>query len=91
MCFFRAPSPGPIEVAKGPPPMAPQNQQKSDDLPTKKELVDPDEKAGVEFGTTAKQTAQAGKSGTGANALKIKVNTGGASGQEGVGANTGVG
>ena len=90
MCFFRAPTPN-IEVAKGPPPMAPQNQQKSDDLPSKKDLVDPDEKAGVEFGTSAKQDSAQGKGGTGADALKIDANTGQQAGQEGVGANTGAG
>ena len=88
MCFFRAPSPPPVvEVGQAPPPIAPTNPQIADSTPAKKDLVDPDEKAGVAFGTSAKKTSAQGKGATGANALMIKVNTGG--GQTGVGANTG--
>ena len=46
-------------------------------LPAKKELLDPDEIAGVEYGTSAKKddTRGAAKR-TGTEALKINVNTG---------------
>ena len=90
MCLFRGPTITPqIEVGKAPPPMAPTNAQTSDELPTKKELVDPDDQAGLSLAYSAKKASGQGKGGTGANALKIKVNTGGT--QTGVGANTGVG
>ena len=48
-------------------------------LPSKKELLDPDEVAGVEYGTsekTGKDTRGAAKR-TGTDALKININTGG--------------
>ena len=53
-------------------------------LPSKKELLDPDETAGVEYGTSAKKddTRGAAKR-TGTDALKININTGG--GGEGTG------
>ena len=46
-------------------------------LPEKKDLVDPDETAGVEYGTTAKKgdAVNVAKA-TGTDALKINVNTG---------------
>jgi hypothetical protein len=56
---------------------------KSQQLPTKKELVDPDEIAGVEYGTTRKkQTPAAGKK-VGTKALRIPLNTGGTGGAGG--------
>jgi len=54
-------------------------------LPSKKELVDPDEVAGVEYGTTAKAKSRGEAKKTGTDALKIPVNTGGTP----TGANTG--
>ena len=47
-------------------------------LPSKKELLDPDDTAGVEYGTSAKKddTRGAAKR-TGTDALKININTGG--------------
>ena len=44
-------------------------------LPSKKELVDPDEVAGVEYGTTAKTTSRGTAKKTGTDALKININT----------------
>ena len=46
-------------------------------LPSKKELLDPDETAGVEYGTSSKKddTRGAAKR-TGTDALKININTG---------------
>tara|TARA_R100000278_G_scaffold40745_1_gene35894 strand:+ start:150 stop:323 length:174 start_codon:yes stop_codon:yes gene_type:complete len=47
-------------------------------MPSKKELLDPDDVAGVEYGTQAKKddTRGAAKR-TGTDALKINLNTGG--------------
>ena len=45
-------------------------------MPSKKELVDPDEVAGVEYGTTAKPVTRGAAKKTGTDALRIKVNTG---------------
>ena len=53
-------------------------------LPSKKELLDPDETAGVEYGTSAKKDDTRGTAKrTGTDALKININTGG--GGEGTG------
>ena len=45
-------------------------------LPSKKELVDPDEVAGVEYGTTAKAKTRGAAKKTGTDALKININPG---------------
>ena len=73
MCLFRSaptpqPTPPPI-VAKKP------NLTQESTLPPKKELTDPEEKAEVEYGTTAK-AGQAAAQKTGTDALKINLNTG---------------
>ena len=74
MCLFRsAPTPMPT-----PTPIQPRNPdvvQKSR-LPSKKELVDPDEVAGVEYGTTAKTAPRGTAKKTGTDALKININPG---------------
>ena len=50
-------------------------------LPSKKELLDPDETAGVEYGTSAKKDDSRGAAKrTGTDALKININTGGEGG-----------
>jgi hypothetical protein len=47
-------------------------------LPSKKELLDPDDTAGVEYGTSAKKDDSRGAAKrTGTDALKINLNTGG--------------
>ena len=80
MCLFRsAPTPMPT-----PTPIQPRNPdvvQKSL-LPSKKELVDPDEVAGVEYGTTAKTAPRGTAKKTGTDALKININTPTAGGGE---------
>jgi len=80
MCLFRsAPTPMPT-----PTPIQPRNPdvvQKSR-LPSKKELVDPDEVAGVEYGTTAKAQPRGTAKKTGTDALKININTPSAGGGE---------
>ena len=60
-------------------------EQKS--LPTKKELLDPDEVAGVEYGTTAKSDPKGAAKRTGTDALKINIGTGGATGSASGGLN----
>ena len=73
MCLFRSnptpmPTPAPIQ------PRQPDVVQASR-LPSKKELVDPDETAGVEYGTTAKAMPRGTAKKTGTDALKININT----------------
>tara|TARA_R100000664_G_C2651044_1_gene71679 strand:+ start:227 stop:496 length:270 start_codon:yes stop_codon:yes gene_type:complete len=76
MCIFRTPPPAPV----GPPPQViqPRNPDvvQASRLPTKKELLDPDDLAGVEYGSEGKTKGnEAGKK-RGTDALKIKLNTG---------------
>ena len=63
------PTPAPIQ------PRQPDVVQESR-MPSKKELVDPDETAGVEYGTTAKSQPRGSAKKTGTDALKININTG---------------
>jgi len=65
------PTPAPIQ------PRQPDVVQASR-LPSKKELIDPDETAGVEYGTTAKSAPKGTAKKTGTDALKININTGSA-------------
>mgnify|MGYP006261771605 CR=1 FL=1 len=70
-----------------PAPIQPRNPDivRESQLPSKKELLDPDEVAGVEYGTSAKKTDPRGTAKrTGTDALKININPGGSAG-----ANTG--
>ena len=80
MCLFRS---APVPVGSSPAPIVARNQDKiqASSLPTKKDLVDPDEVPGVEYGTTAKKgdAVNVAKA-TGTDALKINVNTGAAGG-----------
>ena len=84
MCIFRRPSPAPVST---PAPIAPRQPDlvAAARLPKKKELLDPDDVAGVEYGTTAKKgdAVNVAKA-TGTDALKINVNTG-ATGGSGTG------
>ncbi len=75
MCIFRGGRPTPIAP---PAPIQPRQPDlvRASTLPTKKELLDPDDTAGVEYGTSSKKgTATAGAK-TGTDALKININTG---------------
>lgn len=81
MCLFRSnptpmPTPAPIQ------PRQPDVVQ-AGRLPSKKELVDPDETAGVEYGTTAKSAPRGTAKKTGTDALKINLNTGTGGGSTG--------
>ena len=74
MCLFRSsptpmPTPAPIQ------PRQPDVVQASR-LPSKKELVDPEEVAGVEYGTTTRAKSRGAAQKTGTDALKININPG---------------
>ena len=78
MCIFRSSPPTPIST---PAPIQPRQPDlvASSRLPSKKELLDPDDVAGVEYGSAQKKgtdtRGQAKRVGT--DALKIDLNTGG--------------
>ena len=83
MCIFRRSAPTPVSTPQPIQPRQPDLVQASR-MPSKKELLDPDDVAGVEYGTSTKKddTRGAAKR-TGTDALKININTGG--GGEGTG------
>tara|TARA_B100001029_G_C14978835_1_gene404721 strand:+ start:58 stop:327 length:270 start_codon:yes stop_codon:yes gene_type:complete len=77
MCIFRSAPPTPVST---PAPIQPRQPDlvAASRLPSKKELLDPDDVAGVEYGTsekTGKDTRGAAKR-VGTDALKININTG---------------
>jgi hypothetical protein len=78
MCLFRSSS-TPLPT---PQPIQPMQKQKIEEksLPTKKELLDPDEVTGVEYGTTAKEDPKGAAKKIGTDALKINIGTGGETG-----------
>ena len=79
MCIFKPPKPDPPVI----PPAITPRADTATELPTKKDLVDPEESADVEYGSSKKKSGpMAGKRGT--DALKIPLNTG-------TGAGTGTG
>ena len=86
MCIFRAPKPEPLPTPQA---IIPRQKQKIEEkaLPTKKELLDPDEVAGVEYGTTAKADPKGAAKRTGTDALKINIGTGGETGSASGGLN----
>ena len=75
MCIFGRSAPTPIST---PAPIHPRqpNLVAESRLPSKKELLDPDDTAGVEYGTSAKKSGPAAGSKTGTDALKININSG---------------
>ena len=77
MCIFRSRPPAPVTPA--PQPIQPRHPDlpQASRLPGKKELLDPDEVAGVEYGTTAKKDPKGTAQRTGTDALKINLGTGG--------------
>ena len=83
MCLFRSRQTATPIVTPGIQPIQPRNPDlvQAARLPSKKELLDPDEVAGVEYGTTQRKddTRGAAKR-TGTDALKININTGGDAG-----------
>ena len=74
MCIFRS-APAPVST---PAPIQPRQPDlvRESTLPTKKDLLDPDDVAGVEYGTSAKKDASTAGAKTGTDALKINLNTG---------------
>ena len=78
MCFFKVPKPEPPVI----PPAITPTVDTNTELPTKKDLVDPEEKVDVEYGSKKKEAGPAaGQRGT--DQLKIPLNPGG--GGEGAG------
>ena len=77
MCIFRSRPPAPVQAA--PQPIQPRNPDlvSASRLPGKKELLDPYEVAGVEYGTTAKKDPKGAAQRQGTDALKINLGTGG--------------
>jgi len=76
MCIFGRSAPAPIST---PAPIQPRQPDliEASKVPSKKELLDPDDVAGVEYGTSAKKGDAVGASKReGTDALKININTG---------------
>ena len=87
MCVFRR---GPATPVSTPAPIQPRQPDlvQASRLPSKKELLDPDEVAGVEYGTSARKDEPRGAAKrTGTDALKININTGAGTGGESGGLN----
>ena len=88
MCVFRSRPPTPI-VSQAAAPIQPRNPDlvSAARLPSKKELLDPDDVAGVEYGTSAKKDSMDDTRGAakrvGTAALKINLNTQAGGGQTG--------
>ena len=89
MCLFRSRPPTPVST---PAPIQPRQPDlvAASQLPSKKELLDPDDVAGVEYGAgegakkgTIDDTRGAAKR-TGTDALKININTGAGEGTGGL-------
>ena len=83
MCLFRAPKPTSMPV---PPAISPRIE-KNTNLPTKKEVVDPNTTADISYGTGQKKSSPAAGKKTGTDALKINLNLGGSTGSSTGGAN----
>ena len=83
MCIFGAPKPTSMPV---PPAIAPRIE-KNRQLPTKKEVVDPDTPADISYGTGQKKAGPAAGKKKGTDQLKINLNTGTATGSTTGGAN----
>tara|TARA_B100000519_G_scaffold1267_1_gene1204 strand:+ start:220 stop:483 length:264 start_codon:yes stop_codon:yes gene_type:complete len=83
MCIsFGSRAPTPVST---PAPIQPRQPDlvSASKLPSKKELLDPDETAGVEYGTSAKKDPKGAAKRTGTDALKININTGATGGESG--------
>ena len=91
MCWPRRPAPAPMPTPAPIQPRQPDLVQASR-LPGRKELLDPDDVAGVEYGAAEKkQTDTRGDAKrTGTDELKIPLNEGGETGAQSGGVNTGV-
>ena len=74
MCIFSSPN---MSSITPPPPIEGRVDDKASDLPTKKDIVKPDDRSGVQYGSSKKESGQAAGSKSGAASLKIPLNTGG--------------
>ena len=83
MCLFRSPTPTPLPTPQVAfqPRVTPQKQEAK--KPEKKELLDPDQPAEVEYGSGPKKGSPGAGKNTGTDALKINVNTASAGGGQG--------
>ena len=72
MCLFRAPKPTSMPV----PPAIKPRQDTNTNLPTKKEVVDPNTTADISYGTGQKKASPAAGKKSGTDALKINLNLG---------------
>ena len=86
MCIFNRRPPTPVST---PAPIQPRQPDliSASRLPSKKELLDPDDVAGVEYGTSEKagQDTRGAAKRIGTDALKININTGSGEGGAGSG------
>ena len=73
MCLFSAPEPTKVG---GPPALAGRVDKDAAELPAKKDIVKPDDVSGVQYGSSKKQSGQAAAGQSGAQSLKIDLNTG---------------
>ena len=75
MCIFGRSAPAPVST---PAPIQPRQPDlvRESQLPSKKELLDPDDVTGVEYGTQQKKDAVGASKREGTDALKININTG---------------
>ena len=76
MCIFGRSAPTPIST---PAPIQPRQPDlvRASRMPDKRELLDPDDVAGVEYGTSQKKDDERGAAQrTGTDALRIDLNTG---------------
>ena len=82
MCIFNRRSPTPTPLPTPVQTFQPRVQQQKQEAvkPEKKELLDPDETAEVQYGSGQKKSGPAAGKKTGTDALKINVNTGGQGG-----------
>ncbi len=82
MCLFQ-----PKTTPFAAPPGIEPRQDTDTTLPTKKDVVDPDTKAEVDYGTGGKKAGPAAGKKTGTDQLKIDLNTGNNTGSSSGGAN----
>jgi len=65
------------EIQRGPPAITPRVEKDTSVKPEKQELIDPDAKTGVEFGSSKKKGSGITTRAKGTEALRIPLNTGG--------------
>ena len=72
MCIFNTPK---AKAITPPPAIEGRVDTDSATLPSKKDIVKPDDKSGVQYGSSKKESGAAAGSKTGAASLKIPLNT----------------